>query len=404
MKKVILLVLIVCGVTGVIYIYYSPKAPFFTKSEINEPQSITKILPQPVTETQPQNHESAIFSVSNENLTAYQCEQEIESWLKEWDKASEEVIGKYQKAIDANPEDAEVHFILGQIYQSVRDKQDMANSQFQRVLQINPNHPKTKIISYWLKRYQEYKTLSIMQKEMDNQQEKIRASGNDPQEYINMARVYKKYNLKPAYTYYKKAIELAPKNEDFLWEVGIFCKSDYYYEAYTCFHKILELAPNHSKKQEITEYLLELEPKVNKQKPLYEKGTVPEEEILACLEHQLKDSSPIQRHQSIERLSQIKSNSSVDLLVKYVSLEDNKELKRSAITAIRGIGTDKAKEVLEAILYEPSDNAIKIDVLLAYLQHGNKKDVEVLEKWVKHDSSRKYRSQGEWVIKEMIRK
>ena len=334
--------------------------------------------------------------------TAYDCIQIIEKWEKESQSKAKE-IEKYRQEAEKNPSDARVQFALAQIYLSIPEEQDKAADHFRRTLEIMPGHPQAKIIEFWLKSHEENRKRAAIQQEMDAQQERLRKDGNNPEEYLRMARIYRKHNfILPAESYYRKAAELGQENAERLLEAGLFLKENHYREALGYLKRGLKLEGNHPKKEEIEGYIRGLEEKVNRQRYLYEKDAS-EDNVLASLKVQLEDESDAQKKEAIERLSGMKSEAAVTMLQECVKDEKKKGVWREAVAALRKIGTTQARKALEEILYE-SVESLKIDAILAYVKYGDEEDVSLLKKWSQEESGKKYRPQAEWAVKEVKRR
>lgn len=325
---------------------------------------------------------------------------EIDRWIADWKpKANPNLIEKYRKALEQNPENAVLHFTLARIYLCFPDKQDKAELHFKRTLELSPQHPKARDIQLWFKLYEDHRKNTAMWNEINQQQELVKNAPNDPQEYVKQARVYKKYNmLAPARSYYKRAVQLAPENPEILFESGMFLKDDEYQEALLYFRELLRLRPEHALKPEIEKHMDTLKSRLGKQRFLYEKGDVLERDILTSLQAQLSEPSIVQKSKAIERLSKIKSDEAVELLWNFVKDAGNKPYKE-AVVALLKIGSPLAKQRLESILYEP-DNAshIKAYAVQAYLEYGGEEDIPTIEKWLQTQAANEYKHQGDWFI------
>ena len=336
-------------------------------------------------------------------LTAYQCWQEIKKWKERWKgKATEKTIARYQTYVKQAPNQASFHFILAQIYQSFRSHQDKAYYHFKKVLELAPNYRKSQVIEHWCKLYERQKSRNAKIEKIKKQQDRLKIA-NNAQEYLKMARIYRKFDLnESAAIAYQDAVKKDPENVALLYEAAMFQKTRYYKESLESFQQILRLKPGHDKKIEIEKYIEQLKQKINQYRYIYEKSPTTEN-LLTSLKLQLfTDKSQIQKQLAIKRLEKIKAKEAVDLLIEFLKKVKSKRLKNNTLTAIAQIGTEYAYNRLKQLLYSPSNSIELINqILMSFLNKGDKKTIPIIVEWLHHDASRKYRGLGQWVLHEM---
>ncbi len=376
----ILLLLVVVEGGYILYWKYPPAKAGFQKMSV---------LSQTPGEAKPEKKEYT------EPPTASDLFKEIQEWANQWKSNAQGELIKYQNALSKKSNDPEANFTLAQIYLSLPDRQKEASIHFQKTLELDPNHPKKKIIQFWCKMHEEQQDRSAMYQEINEQQQRLK---DDPQEYMKMARIYKKYNMQEmAYNAYKKSLQLAPENVEWLLEIALFCKEDYPHNALTYFQKIRSAQEKHPKKEEIEQNIKALEKRLANKKALYAKDAE-EKEILDALKAQLEEKSIVQKKWAIEKLSEMKNQSALDLLKQTAYGEKDKEIQRVAVSAIR---KREGWSILKDMLYEHDNSPLKTAVMLACMKWGSQEDIQLLEKWSKDASSEKHRRQVEWAIEQM---
>ena len=243
---------------------------------------------------------------------------------------------------------------------------------------------------------------ATMWEEIRAQEKKVAEHPENLQDCLKLASVYRKYEMaESARSCYQNAMKYHPENVDLLLEVALYFQEDCCEEALGYFRKVLELRAEHPRKSEITQSISGLEARIGRWKVLGQKGAG-EQEILAALQAQLDDPSPVQQSKAIERLATVKKGQAVQMLGKFVEQQAKKVNHRRAVVALRKMDMPESAKWLEQKLYAPQGEAyLKVNILLAMREWGNEKDLGILEQWLASPAAKALQAQGEWAREEL---
>lgn len=86
-----------------------------------------------------------------------------EEMMKTFYEQEEKIIEQCRKRIESNPNDIEAHLSLAQFFMRKKESRDKALEHLRKVREIEPNHPKNKMIEAWI---------NHLEKELDENKKK----------------------------------------------------------------------------------------------------------------------------------------------------------------------------------------------------------------------------------------